>query len=152
MWLHRKRETNHLLVVQSLIADMSTLNWIKLEETTIPQFTIGSITNYFLCRLASDGLPANNFKDLNSHAFPLYKAGHIQSIFIATLDSDYIIKSVCLPEMKKDVLYKINLTMDNNGEILTATCSCPAGVGPTGNCKHISALCYALEEYSRIKL
>ena len=28
---------------------------------------------------------------------------------------------------------------------------CPAGTGPCGSCKYISALCYALEEVSRIK-
>lgn len=54
----------------------SALKWIKLQETTIPQFTIGCITNYFISRLAADGLPT---KDLNSHAYPLYEAGHIQS-------------------------------------------------------------------------
>ena len=127
------------------------LKWIKLEEATIPQFTTGNMTNYFLCRLASDGLPANNFKDLNSHAFPLYRAGHIQSILVATRDNRFILKCVCLPEMKKDILYNVNLTMDNDGEVLSANCGCAAGRGPNGNCKHISALCYALEEYCRIK-
>ena len=30
-------------------------------------------------------------------------------------------------------------------------CGCPAGRGPNGSCKHIAALCYALEEFSRLK-
>ena len=129
----------------------SALKWIKLQETTIPQFTIGCITNYFISRLAADGLPTNDFKDLNSHAYPLFKAGHIQSIFVAKEADNYMIKCICLPEMKKDILYKINFMMDSNGEIISATCGCPAGVGPTASCKHISALCYALEEFCRIK-
>ena len=53
--------------------------------------------------------------------------------------------------MRKDTVYKINLWMNNKGKIQTAACDCPAGVGPTGRCKHISALCYALEEFYRIK-
>ena len=65
--------------------------------------------------------------------------------------NNYIISCVCLPEMKKDILYNIKLTIDSSGEVLTASCGCPAGAGPKGSCKHISALCYALEEYCRIK-
>ena len=109
------------------------------------------MTNYFLCRLARDGLPGNKFKDLNSHAFPLYEAGHIQSVFVLTGPNYYMFKCVCLPEMRKDVLYNVNLTLDNNGEVLSAECGCAAGLGPTGNCKHISALCYVLEKFCRIR-
>ena len=93
-------------------------------------------------------------RTLNSRAYPLFKAGHIQSIMVThnnTLNS-HIIRCTCLPKMKKDILYKIDLTLDNSGDIIQANCVCPAGTGPFGSCKHIqSALCYALEEYCRIK-
>ena len=65
--------------------------------------------------------------------------------------NNYIIKYVRLPETKKDKLYNIRLTMDGNAEVENAPCGCPAGAGPKGSCKHISALCYSLEEYCRIK-
>ena len=106
---------------------------------------------YFVTRFADDGRPMNDYKDLSSHAFPLFKAGHIQSVFVATHNDIYKIKCICLPEMKKDILYNINLTMDSNGYVLTASCGCPAGAGPTGSCKHICALCYALEKFCEIK-
>ena len=125
--------------------------WIKLQETTIPIFTIGSMTSYFISRLASDGLPANDYKDLNSHAYGLFKAGHVQSIFVSSQASKYDIKCVCLPEMRKDQVYNITLTMDSNADVLKSSCGSPAGAGPKGSCKHIAALCYALEEYCRIK-
>ena len=48
-------------------------------------------------------------------------------------------KCVCLPEMKKDTVYKITLSINNVGHIQTATCECPAGNGSTGRCKYISA-------------
>ena len=41
--------------------------------------------------------------------------------------------------------------MDSNAYVLTASCGCPAGAGPTGSCKHICALCYALEKFCEIK-
>ena len=91
------------------------------------------------------------YKDLNSHAYPLFKAGHVLSTFIAMQPNNYIIKCVCLPEMKKDVLYNIKLTVDGEAEVENASCGWPTGAGPKGSCKHISALCYALEEYCRIK-
>ena len=30
-------------------------------------------------------------------------------------------------------------------------CGCAAGMGPKASCKHIAALCYALEEFSRLR-
>ena len=125
----------------------------KLEDscTCMPIFTIANLTNYFVTRITSDGKPANDFKNVNSRAYPLFNAGHIQSIFITCKDTSHDIRCICLPEMKKDTLYKISLTLDSAAGITQATCACPAGSGPFGSCKHISALCYALEEFSRIK-
>ena len=114
-------------------------------------FTIGNITTYFVSRIASDGKKANDYKNLNSRAYALYKAGHIQSIMVLHMNNLYYVKCACLPEMKKDIVYRIELVLDRSGDIMGAGCGCPAGGKPYGSCKHISALCYALEEYSRIK-
>ena len=129
----------------------STLIWLKLEEATIPYFKKANINKYFIDRIASDGQPTNDYKDINSHAYPLFKAGHIQSIFVATQSDSYRFKCHCLPEMKKDILYNICLTVDSIGEILGASCGCPAGAGPNGRCKHIAAFTFALEEYCSIR-
>ncbi|XP_041378943.1 uncharacterized protein LOC121391348, partial [Gigantopelta aegis] len=52
--------------------------------------------------------------------------------------------------MKKDHIYKINLVLDKETlDIAQAECGCPAGKGPHASHKHIAALCYALEEFSR---
>ena len=126
----------------------SPLTWIKLEEATTPHFTIGNITDYFISRVATDGQPTN---DYNSHAYPLFKAGHIQSICVAMQHYNYINSCVCLPEMKKDILYNIKLiTIDSSGVVPTASCGCPVGAGPKGSCKNIFALCYAVKDYCRI--
>ena len=65
--------------------------------------------------------------------------------------NSYLLKCICLPEVKKDILYNVHLTMDNNGEIVSASCGCPAGAGPKGSRKHIATFSYALEEYCKIK-
>ena len=128
---------------------MSALNWLKLENTTIPDFDIDRMDTYFILRLVDDGLPARDYKDIHSHAYSLFKAGHIESVFVAMQGDRYVFKCVCLPEMKKDTVYKITVSINNVGHIQTTTCGCPAGVCPTGRFKHISALCYALEENYR---
>ena len=39
----------------------------------------------------------------------------------------------------------------SNGEIVDASCGCPAGAGPNGRCKHTVAFTFALEEYCSIR-
>ena len=52
----------------------------RCMEMHIPTFMIANLTNYFITRIPSNGKPANDFKILNSSAYPLFKAGHIESI------------------------------------------------------------------------
>ena len=57
--------------------------------------------------------------------------------------------------MKKNLKYNVKLSLCNNGEydyeITFVSCTCPAGKGSRSSCKHIAALCYALEEFVRLK-
>ena len=64
-------------------------------------------------------------------------------------------KSYGIDYLKWKKKYNIKLSLCNNGEqegeITFASCACPADKGPRGSCKHIAALCYALEEFVRLK-
>ena len=53
--------------------------------------------------------------------------------------------------MKKDKVYKLNITLDISADVSKASCICPAGTGPFGTSKHIGAFCYAIEEFCTIK-
>lgn len=116
-------------------------------------FTIANILNYFIHRKALDGNPTNDYKDINSKAYPLYKAGFIQSVLFNFNDASKIVmmKGTCAAEMKKTVMYSLRIAFQNN-DIIYATCGCPAGRGPTGICKHIGALCYFIEDLCRTKI
>ena len=60
------------------------------------------------------------------------------------------IKANCLPEMKKDRVYKLLLSLDSTSwDILTAKCGCPAGKEPNASCRHVGALCYALVQFCK---
>ena len=55
--------------------------------------------------------------------------------------------------MKKNTMYTLRLVLANDSaDIEYAQCGCAAGRGPTGSCKHIAAMCYALEDFYRVHL
>ena len=124
-----------------------------LQVHAPPEFTIGNITHYFVTRITSDGKSGNDFKNINTRAFPLFKDGHVQNIMAYKSTSGDITyyQANCLPEMKKNTVYAIRIAINNrSGDVMYAQCGCAAGSGPTGSCKHIAAMCYALEDFCRI--
>lgn len=134
----------------------SSENWTNLtvKEESLPNFSLSNVTNYFVNRQLMDGLPANDFKSINKKSYELFKAGHIQYVKVLQKDSSkdkVYIKCACLPEMRKNMEYTVNLIVNRkDGEIEFARCGCPAGKGPHGSCKHIAALCYCLVEYVNV--
>ena len=111
-----------------------------------------NMLRYFIERRAKDEESNKDYKHVCSGAYGLWKHGHIQKIELAS-DADYVhIRADCLPEMKKNTTYKLKLSLTKTGDIVYASCTpCPAGKGPFASCKHLATLCYALEEFNRIK-
>ena len=106
-------------------------------------FTHAQLLGYFVTRIAHDGLLAGDFKSVYSSALNLFRCGHVQKIQVCheiTSDSIFI-RADCLPEMKKDRIYKIEQQLEElNFEISAAQCGYPAGRGSRASCKHIAAL------------
>lgn len=130
------------------------MTWKTLIESSriIPSFTINQVEEYFIHRNDSDGLERQDWKNFNDKGFKLFKEGHVQSIRVGMSDDMCCVKAKCLPEMKKDLVYDLKLFLyTTDGAIKVAECKCPAGKGPTGSCKHIAALCYALEDFNKTR-
>ena len=132
------------------------LNWDKLQETltrtdaNVISFTNANIINYFLVCTAVDGMPSSDVKAINSSALNMFRCGYVQDKMIG-YDKHIYIQAKCLPEMWKDRVYKVFLCMDVNVyDVIGAECACPAGKGACGSCQHTVAVCYALEEFSRL--
>ena len=129
--------------------------WSPIEESaTDLKFTHGHMIAYFVSRKASDHLPASDIKSISEHAYGLSERGHVQKIeLMNTSNSPTIyIRAKCLPEMKKDRHYKLQLQLERDTlHIRGAECGCPAGRGPAASCKHIGALCYVVETFCRLK-
>ena len=114
-------------------------------------FTIANMLSYFVHRKASDGNPMNDFKDINTKAFPLFKAKRVEGVVCEHADDcgDVLLKALCAAEMKKSVTYKLRLVLNKGNDVIFATCDCPAGCRPTCVCKHPGAVCYCIEEICR---
>lgn len=116
--------------------------------STVPRFTNSQIVGYFVTRTALDGLQCGDFKSVNESAMNLFRCGHVQQIEVGTTSDELLLQAKCLPEMKKDRVYKLSISMKKDSlDILTAECGCPGGKGPNATCKHIGALCYAFSNF-----
>ena len=130
-------------------------DWVDIRRayTTaaeVPKFTNGQMVTYFVCQTVSDGLPAGDFKAINSKAKGLYDCGHIQNVEVSSTAERVWVRSDCIPEMKKNSIYKTIVSLSNvSYEIISAECGCKAGRGPKASCKHIGAMCYALVEFCK---
>lgn len=102
---------------------------------------------YFIERKANDKDANKDYKKVNNKAFGLFKHGHIQKIEYAKDVDKAHVKCECLPEMKKNIKYQVKLSMINSGELLFASCQCPAGKAPLASCKHTAALCMPLKSF-----
>ena len=53
--------------------------------------------------------------------------------------------------MKKYRTYSLLLRIDKaTADVSSAQCTCPAGKGPCGSCKHTAVLCFALEDFVKM--
>ena len=52
---------------------------------------------------------AEDWKNFKTGGNKLFKEGHVQNIMVSQQDSIFGIKCNCLPEMKKDRVYKLEI-------------------------------------------
>lgn len=162
-WMHLSGESNENLKENSANANeeptgkdiqnfLPSTTWTELKKCNkLPEFSIANMMSYFITRRARDDESNKDYKSLNCKAFGLFRHGHVQNIKVANEDGKYFIQCECLPEMKKTLKYKIQMTVDSSGDIIYGNCNpCPAGKPPLASCKHLAALCFALEEYIRL--
>ena len=125
-----------------------TDKWTDIKEfyrspDNVPKFTNAQIVGYFVTRQVCDSRLCGDFKAINQSAMNLFHCGHLQQVEVFNTNDTLWLRAYCLPEMKKDTTYKVELLMSHSKwEITGAKCRCPAGKGPAGTCKHIGALCY----------
>lgn len=96
----------------------------------------------------SDGPEWQDWKNLNSGSYRLFKEGNVQSLSAGLSSKICCVKGNCLPEMKRDHMYELQMCLStDNSSVKGVECTCTAGQGPIGSCKHIAAFCFALEDF-----
>ena len=147
------RETNNTSEGNGDFIGIKECQKDKKATTALQAFTMAQIINYFIEAVAGDNEKSKDFKSLRESSYQMFKEGHIQKIMLMSGYKTVIIKCDCLPEMRKDRVYKIIMRInDGSGEIQFSKCGCVAGKGPRASCKHIASVCYALENFSRVFL
>ena len=112
------------------------------------KFLMLQIITYFIEAIAADSKSKQEFKALQESSFSMFKVGHVQYIYLTLGYNTIIIVEPCLPEMRKDIVYKLMIRLKaSSADIKFANCGCLAGKGPRTSCKHIPSLCYALEDF-----
>ena len=130
-----------------------TSDWVDIKQfytspDTVPNFTNAQIVSYFVTRQVCDTCLCGDFKAINKSAMNLFHCGHLQQVEVFNTHDTLWLRAYCLPEMKKDITYKVELSILNGKwEISGTICRCPAGKGPAATCKHIGALCYLFQSF-----
>ena len=114
----------------------------------MPLLTIENVVDYMINRKESDCMRAEDWKSFKAGGYKLFKEGHVQNILVSREEAKFKVECRCLPEMKKDRIYNITVAISTEtSNVDLAECSCLAGRGPHGSCKHIAATLFALENF-----
>ena len=122
----------------------TTLKQAFSQPADVSSFNHGHMISYFVSRTATDGLTSGDIKSINKAAKKLFDCGHVQNMEFGWHSTSICLQATCLPEMRKDRVYKQSTCLNYKTlDITGACCGCPAGKGPTASCtcKHIGALC-----------
>jgi hypothetical protein len=77
------------------------VEWKPIDINFSLNFTMSNMLEYLINRKGVDGKANNDFKNMNTKAYPLFKEGHIQSLAYKRYDKYLLIKCKCDAEMKK---------------------------------------------------
>ena len=117
-----------------------------------PPFTFLQLYEYLVIRTSKFKhilLKSTAYKKLK--AFQFFFEGFIKKIDVAK-NKEFTFFNVRVKASMKKVLYKVILKLSNlSGDVCSAACSCPAGIGlgGFGNCNHVGGVLFALEDFNR---
>ncbi|KAJ6649017.1 hypothetical protein Bhyg_04249 [Pseudolycoriella hygida] len=112
----------------------------KLQPQILKWLSPKSIDLYFSERMASKGYDDGR---------KLFMCNFLKDVKFAKMENNLYISALCSAQMKKSIDYVIRLHLNTNEcAIVKSQCKCPAGVGPSAACKHVSAVLFGLEYYA----
>lgn len=123
--------------------DLPDVTFYKDLNTTsvLPVVQTSSVNCYLSLNLVNNKEKGDN----------LYKEKYLLCVRSVAVANEYFVKARCGAEMKKHIVYTVDMKISSDGAIEEAQCECGAGMGPTAHCKHVIALMYALVDFSQGK-
>ena len=127
------------------------LPWISDLRNT-PYFTFVQLYDYLVIRTMKFkhiALKSTGYKKLKS--FQFFYEGYIKKFSVAK-DNNFTFFDVRMKAAMKNTLYKVLVVLSNStGDVCSAACTCPAGIGlgGFGNCNHVGGVLFALEDFNR---
>ena len=130
--------------------EANVLPWSKDLKNT-PAFTFVQLYDYLFIRTVKYKhilLKNTSYKKLK--AFKFFYEGFVKSIEVACSKNFCFIDARIKASMKSK-LYKVILKLSADGNVCSAACTCPAGIGifGFGNCNHVGGVLFGLEDYNR---
>ena len=63
----------------------------------------------------------------------------------SSVGDDIVVRGEVWAEYTKRLSYTVDVCIDSHQVIKEAQCRCTAGEGPTGHCKHVATVLYAVQ-------
>ena len=129
----------------------SHLPWSASLQNT-PAFSFIQLYDYLVIRTVKYKhilLKNTSYKKLK--AFQFFYEGFIKKIDVAFADSFCFLDARVKASMKARIYKVIVKLSSTDGSVCSAACTCPAriGIGGFGNCNHVGAVLFGLEDFNR---
>ena len=127
------------------------LPWSASLQNT-PPFSFIQLYDYLVIRTVKYKhilLKNTSYKKLK--AFQFFYEGFIKKIDVAFSDSFCFVDGRVKASMKAKMYKVIVKLSSSDGSVCSAACTCPAGIGigGFGNCNHVGAMLFGLEDFNR---
>ncbi len=112
-----------------------------IDKAELNHFDLDTISAWFSQRLACAS---------QKHGRNLFLATFVKCLEGTAAHGKLFLSALCAAETRRNEEYKVRVLINgipHSPNITQATCECAAGEGWTAACKHIAAVCYAVEHY-----
>ena len=95
--------------------------------------------------------PSSSDKTLDTKAQLMYLEKLLLCVRPSRQDRGVYLRGRCSAEMKKSVVYQMDLLLSEAGVVSETQCKCGADMGPSAHCKHVTCVLLALVDFTDTK-
>ena len=134
---------------EATMVKISALGWSS-DLRNLPKMNFIQLYDYLVVstrKYRHIVLKGTHYKKLKSYQF--FFEGNVKKLESKVFENKTYVKANVLPSMKKTP-YRAILEFSPTYDVLSAACTCPAGLGlRKGKCNHIGGVLFAIEDFIR---